>query len=189
MVITLGSYSAFSQVALWNLNYEISFATGETGDFIGTTSFRGGAIEGRGLISEKVSIGGWVSWEVFNEKLDQATYNLEGIDITGVQVRYLNVIPVLVTGHYYLGDFSGVTPYLGLGTGAYKIEQRTEMGLVAIVDDGWHFGFTPEIGAFIPVNTDFGMNVSARYNYAIKNNDSINFSYLSLTLGFAFLEW
>jgi opacity protein-like surface antigen len=189
IALSLGSISAFGQVALWNLNYEVSFPTGETVDYIGSASFRGGAIEGRGLISENISIGGWVSWEVFFEKLDQSTYNRGGLDVTGVQVRYLNMVPVLVTSHYYFGDFSGATPYLGLGTGAYKIEQRTEMGLIAVVDKNWHFGFTPEFGAFIPVNTDFGLNVSARYNYAIKSNDSINYSYLSLSIGFAFLEW
>jgi len=188
LIITFTGYTVYSQTSLWNLNYEISFTTGETGDFISTTSFRGGAIEGRGFVSDNISIGGWFSWEVFNEKIEAATYNLDGIDITGVQVRYLNIIPLLVTGHYYFGDLDGPTPYLGLGTGAYKIEARREMGLIAIVDSNWHYGFTPEFGAFIPISYDVGLNLSVRYTYAIKTNNSINYSYLSLAIGLAFLD-
>ena len=189
LIAALCSYSAFSQLSLWNFNYQVSVPLGETSDFIGKSSFRGAAVEGRGMITDNISLGGWFSWEVFYEKLDKATYSREGIDINGVQVRYLNVIPLLVNGHYYFGDFSSVTPYAGLGTGAYKIEERREMGLVAVVENNWHFGFTPEFGAYIPVSPDMGLNVSARYNYALKSKDTINYSYLSLNLGLAFLGW
>lgn len=179
---------ALGQQSLWTLNYEISVPTGDTRDYISKTSFRGASFEGRGFVSDVVSVGGWISWEVFKERLDGATFQGNGVDVTGTQVRYLNMMPVLVTSHYYFGDFSGVTPYAGGGVGAYRSLQRTEIGLVALSNDNWHVGFAPEVGVFLPVNYSSGVNLSVKYNYAAESNGS-SYSYVSFNIGIAWLDF
>ena len=155
---------------------------------VNNASFRGGSFEGRGFVSDQISVGGWISWEVFKERLDNVTYNGNGVDVTGTQVRYINMLPILVTSHYYMGDFAEVTPYFGGGLGAYRSLQRTEIGLVAFSNDNWHFGFAPEIGAFLPLSYSSGLNLAVKYHVATKTKGS-SYSYLSFMIGLAWLDF
>jgi len=177
-----------AQQSMFNINWDISFPVGETSDYISNTSFRGVSFEGRGFVGDQFSVGGWISWDVFKEKKSNETYNGDGVSVTGTQVRYLNMMPILLTGHYYLGTLDTATPYFGLGLGAIRSLQRTEIGLVAFQNDNWHLGLAPEIGIFIPANYNMGFNLAVKYQYAAKSNDS-SYSYVSVILGFSFLDY
>ena len=193
LLITLAITAAFAsgsyaQSSLFGLHYNMSLPIGDTKDYIQEFSFRGASFEGRGFVSDQVSIGGWASWEVFKERLDNATFNGNGVDVTGTQVRYLNMLPLLVTSHYYLGDFSTPTAYFGAGVGAYRSLQRTEVGLVAISNDNWHFGFAPEIGVWIPLDFSTGLNIATKFHYATKSNDS-QYTYVSFIIGLSWMDF
>ncbi|HHL52185.1 MAG TPA: hypothetical protein ENJ39_02310 [Flammeovirgaceae bacterium] len=197
IVLLAGSASLAQQRSLWSFNYLMSFGVGEQADYIGKGSFRGFGIDGRGFLQDNLSIGGTVSWEVFHEifrnlppqpfEINDPNTTIKG-DITGVQYRYINTIPIMVNAHYYLGSDGAVRPYFGLGIGTNYTERRTEIGLTAFQSNTWRFAVQPEVGIYVPFGlSSTGLNVTARFRYAPKtSNDSLPISFFSLGVGFAF---
>jgi outer membrane protein W len=178
--------TGFSQGNLFTINYTMSFASGETSDFISKASFRGVSFDGRSFLTDNVSIGGHINWTTFYEKLAEDTYTQDKNTITGTQFRYLNSTPILFNAHYYTGVSDQDTRfYVGVGVGTYYMNKETEMGVWSVRDDNWHFGFAPEIGVLIPVAISQAVNVSLKWNYALKSNDTINYSWFGLNVGYA----
>ncbi|GJM28659.1 MAG: hypothetical protein DHS20C17_12940 [Cyclobacteriaceae bacterium] len=170
-----------------SVTYSFGLPTGDLKDFVESSSARGVVFEARNLQSDKFSVGFSVGWQVFKDRLE-GTFSQEEVDITGTQVRYVNTIPIMVTGHYYLGEPGGVRPYVGAGIGTVSSLQRVDVGLFQVSNNNWHFGFYPELGVYIPVAFDMGINLSAKYNYAVATSDSFDYSYLALSVGFAWLR-
>ncbi len=188
VVVLMLPAAAWAQSSMFTVNWDVSFPTGDTKNYISNTSFRGASFEGMKFINDNVAIGGVFGWEVFKEKESNITWEGNGVTVTGTQVRYLNMLPLLVVSRYYLKGLDEVAPYVGLGIGTYNSLQRTEIGLVAFVNNNWHLGFAPEAGIFIPMNFNMGMNLAAKYQYAVKSNNS-QYSYFTLTVGFGFLDY
>lgn len=179
------SAAGYSQ-SLYSLNYTMSLGIGDQGDYISSASFRGLTFDGRGFISDQFSMGGVFTWSTFYEKLGGATVTEGTTTLTGTQYRYINAFPMLLTAHYYTSsDPYDTRAYLGGGLGAYKINQRTNIGTWAVVDDYWHFGIAPEVGVLIPLNMDTKLNISLKYNHAFKTKNTINYSWFALNVGFA----
>lgn len=188
-----------AQSNYWKFAYGMSFAMGETAEFAGDASFRGFTIEGRGFISDNVSIGGMWSWEVFNEiKRDlppQPIYDDNGTyigDETGTPYTYLNTMPLMVNGHYYLGDYGGVRTYFGLGLGIVYVEQRKDVGFFTEQTNSWRFGMQPEVGVFVPFGlSSAGIDVRLGYRWtsgAESRYETFPISMLNLTVGFGFMN-
>lgn len=91
------------------------------------------------------------------------------------------------TLHYYFGEWDATRLYAGGGIGAQKIDQRTDMGLYTVNSNKWRFGLAPEVGVLIPINFNSSINLSAKYQYAVKVGDADAVSYLSFKIGFAFM--
>lgn len=182
LFISVASYSQ----SVYSLNYTVSFPTGETADFIQSTSFRGLTFEGRGFVTDQVSLGGLFTWSTFYEKLAGASFTYENATVTGTQYRYINAFPMLFQAHWYSNDDSFEPRlYLGGGLGAYKINQEVNIGVYAVENRYWHFGISPEVGLLFPISMDTDLNISFRYHYAFKTKDSIDYSWFGLSLGFA----
>lgn len=188
IIFALIGFTVQAQQSMFNLNYSMAVPMGDSKDFVGNSSFRGGTFEGRGFINDQLSVGGYLGWNIFNETRVGEEYSGPGLDVKGTQYRFLNMIPMQVTTHYYLGDFEGVTAYGGIGVGATRSLQRTEIGLIAVTNNNWHLGISPEIGVYIPLNFNVGFNVSARYDHAVKSND-YTYSNLTFNIGFSFLDY
>jgi hypothetical protein len=170
---------------VYTMTYDMSLGLGSTGDYISAPSFRGATlIDGRGFITNNVSIGGSFSWHVFTKELEG-----EFVDgtttLTGKQYRYINSFPVMVTSYYYLGDGSTTTYYAGGGVGVVSYEQRTEMGLYYSGDPKWHFGISPQIGVLIPMGASVDLHISLKYQQTFKSSDYDANQYLTLGVGFA----
>lgn len=197
LVLTLFvSTASFAQRSFWSFNYEMSFGLGEQADYIGDASFRGWGIDGRGFITQEISVGGSFSWEVFDQIYRDlpphdvtVTDNISGA-VSGVQYRYINTLPILVNAHYYLGQDGAVRPYFGLGIGTAYTEQKTEIGLIAITTKGWGFAVQPEVGVMIPFGlTGVGANVAGKFRYTTKAGDTtIPVSFFTLAIGLAFVN-
>ena len=176
---------AWSQ-SFYSLNYTMSFATGETGDYIESASFRGFSIDGRGFVSDQVSLGGMFNWSAFYEELAGATYTQDNITLTGTQYRYLNAFPMLFQAHYYLGtDSYEPRAFFGGGAGAYKMVQRTNVGVLSLEYNNWHFGLSPEVGMVYPVSFGTYLFLGLRYHYVFKAENTIDHSWFGLNIGFA----
>ncbi len=168
-------------------NYSVGIPTGDLKDFTDNVSGRGFIFEARRFLSNQASVGFSVGWQVYKDRLE-GTFSLEGIDATGTQVRYVNTLPIMVTGHYYLGSPGNIRPYLGGGVGTVSSLQRVDLGLFSDSNNNWHFGFYPEVGVYIPLSFDMGLNLAAKYNYAIATSDSFDYTYLAFSVGFAWLK-
>lgn len=185
-----------AQSNLWTVNWDISSAIGSTGDFIDKTGFGGFSIDGRHFIENNISIGGSFSWHVFHEIYGNLPpIEIEVVDgvgghISGTQYRYANVLPLLVIGHLYVDTGESIKPYVGLGVGTVYMEERVEIGFVALQDNSWGLGIQPSIGAFIPFGvSSSGVNLAIKYTYGTNSGNIIDsVSLLTFSIGFGFLD-
>ena len=190
------STASFAQRSYWAFNYEMSFAAGEQADYVGDPSFRGWGIDGRGFLTQNMSVGGSFSWEVFDQiyrNLPPYELNVKdevNASISGVQYRFINTLPIMVNAHYYLGKDGALRPYAGLSIGTAYTEQRTDIGLYSIYAKGWGFAVQPEIGVVIPFGlTGTGLNVAGKFRYTTKGGDTtIPISFFTLAIGMAFVN-
>jgi hypothetical protein len=74
--------------------------------------------------------------------------------------------------------------------GTAYTEQRTDIGLVSILGQGWGFAIQPEIGVMIPFGlTGVGANVSAKFRYTTQGGDTtVPISFFTLGVGLGFLK-
>ena len=172
------------------LSYDFSVATGDTRDYIGKSSPRGGSFEFRHHVNKNIALGLKVGLQTFYEALEKDTYTEDNITYYGKQFRYLNSSPVLATFQYNLtGNETGSRSYVKLGAGAYYFEKRTDLGLYTFTNDyQWNFGLQPELGIIFPMNNTFAINVNARYNYILRNQSLDNQQYFSLGVGIMILN-
>lgn len=186
--LILFSTGAFAQ-GMFSISYDIGVPVGGTTDFISATSFRGFGVEGRGFITDNLSYGGSFNWAVFYEELGPDEWNVEGESRTayGKQFRNINSFPLMATMHYYFGEWDATRLYAGAGIGAQKIDERTDIGLYTFNTKKWRFGFAPEVGVLIPVNFNSSINLSVKYQYAVKVGDAAAVSYLNFKIGLAFM--
>lgn len=185
LVVLLISITSYSQ-GFYNINYTMSMAVGETGEYISSPSFRGLSFEGGEFISDNVSIGGVITWSVFFEKSTNESFTEDNMTITGTQYRYLNVFPILFQAHYYINsDDDKPSVYMGGGAGAYRMVKRTSLGIWQSEQNSWHFGISPEVGILIPLGISTDLNIGMKYHYVIKTSETTDFSWFGLNVGIA----
>jgi len=184
----MGTTSFAQGGGIWNFTWDIGFPVGSTTDFISQPSVRGFAIEGRGYVTDRFLVGGRAAWNTFYKNLGWVTNVKDNYTIHGYQRKYMNVIPLMVTGHYEIGN-GMVLPYVGFGLGTYYIENRNYMGIYYTQEKAWHFGVYPEVGIVIPFgsNSNVGANINAKYNYAAKTKDTSAQSWISLGIGISYI--
>ncbi|MEJ2593956.1 MAG: OmpW family outer membrane protein [bacterium] len=189
MIVIMGiSLTGFSQGGgIWNFQWAIGFPTGETNDFIDQTSFRGFGLEGRGYVTDRLTVGGRGAWHTFYKDFGFVTNEYENATVHGYKRRYINAIPLTVNSHYYFG-YGLVLPYVGVGLGAYFIESRDYLGIYYVEEKAWHFGVAPEVGVVIPFgSSNTGFNIAAKYQYAAKTKDTQSVSWIELNIGLSYI--
>ena len=193
-LLLIGLIVSGNAQSYWAINWDISTGLGDTGNFVEGINFRGVSIDGRGFVNENLSIGGFFSWNaLYDKKSDMEPFEFSGDDykgnISGTQSNYLNVFPVLLTGHYFFDTGSDVRPYFGIGLGTVYTEQRTDFGLLSFYDDSWGFGAQPEFGVYLPLGlSGGGLNLALRYLYGSSGGDLDSLSMLTFAIGFAFMN-
>ena len=186
-IVTM-TISSFSQGGgIWNFQWAIGFPVGETSDFLDQTSFRGFGIDGRGYVTDRLTVGGRAAWQTFYKDFGFVTNETDEFTISGYQRKYINAVPLTVNTHYYFGN-GLVLPYAGIGVGAYYIESRNQMGIYYVQEKAWHFGLAPEVGVVIPFGgSNTGINVALKYQYAAKTKDTQAVSWVELDIGIAYV--
>jgi len=182
LLVSAGTASA--QDWLWGLSYGFSVPTGNTKDFADDFSWRNLNLEGRRIDeNRKMSLGFLASWNVFFEKGNRTSelLSVPG-SVTGTQYRYINSWPILANAHHYFGRPYSARPYIGVNLGAYVIEARTEIGLVAVHETNVHFGGAPEVGLAVPRGNQIFF-VNARYHAIMKSGNVPQQNYLAVSLG------
>ena len=187
LLISLNSYGQFFYT---NVTYNMSVPVGNAADFISKTSFRGLTFNLGRFVTDELAMDLRFSWNTFYEARDIETYvSDDGAEaITGTQFRYINTFPLTAGVRYVMNSSSSFSPYFAAGLGAYKLNERTDMGIYYDESKIWHFGFYPEIGLYYDINYNAALNVYARYDYALKTKDASAHSYIAFGIGFHFMK-
>ena len=167
------SARAYSQSQKFiGFSYQVSTPLSDTKSFTDDFSFRNVGFDARSEIRRNVTVGLSLGWNVFGAQTNEVV-SIGAFDGSGTQRRFVNAFPILVTTHYYFGlpGSMGPRPYVGAGVGTYYIDNRLEVGTVAINDSNWHFGVAPEAGIVFSLNRDTAAFVNARFNYAVKSGN------------------
>jgi hypothetical protein len=167
---------------LWGASYQVSFAQGNTSDFISKTSWRGLGLDGRRFVDEWTSVGLAISWNVFHDRAYR-TSPIEDGAVSGTQFRDINALPILVTAHRYFGDRYGWRPFVGGGVGVMYMDQRVDIGLFRLSQDHWAFALAPEVGIQFPYDRFLGY-LAARWNYSAPTSTLPYQSYATILVGF-----
>ena len=183
----------------WGITYNMSATSSlpansdSDTNFIEDYSFRGLGIEARYVPNRdsNYSFGFNLGWNVLNEKnhfgTERNTISLPEADISGTQLRYFNTVPLLANASYYFGDRGGIRPYVGVNAGTYYIERRVDIGVSAVVDDAWHFGWAPEVGLVVPLGRpEVALLTTIRYNWAFSAGGSGDQKFWGFNIGIAY---
>lgn len=168
-----------------SVQYGVSFGTGDLGDYISQTSWRGVLFEYRGSVTNNLMAGLDIGWNIFYEKKNYDTYTRGNESLSGIQFRYQNVVPILFSVDYMIlseGDFK---PYVGLGIGTMYSERSTDMNLYRWQQKTWQFALKGEIGLLYQVSYSSSIKFAAKYYNGFKTSTLDNQSYISISLGMA----
>ncbi|WP_185968951.1 OmpW family outer membrane protein [Carboxylicivirga sp. M1479] len=169
-----------------NAFYGMAMPMGDTESYISPTSFRGANIEFEKLVNPRVGVGLLVGWNTFYEAKDRGTYPIQNGEITSNQYRYLNAIPVQVTGKYYFaGDDAMIRPFIGLAGGTYYMEQRVDNGLFSSSAKGWTWSVAPKAGVLVPLSFRTSLALSVDYSTSFKSSDLEQQNWLGINVGFS----
>ncbi len=187
--VVLFGFSSFSQGGgVWNFDYSMGFTMGETNDFISAPSFRGLSIDGRGFVTNSLTVGSSISWNTFYESDGTVTNDVGNTGvINGYNRKYINTMPLMVNSHYYFAQ-STIMPYAGISVGTMYIDERNYMGIYYIQNNAWHFALAPELGIIYPFgNGNTGINANIKYNWAAQTKDTPTYSYLTFNIGLSYV--
>lgn len=184
IILAFSATSAFAQSNLTAIQYSIGFGTGDLGDYIGKTSFRGFAIDYRKLIQPNVGVGIDIGWNVFYHGRPDEVYTLGNLSYSGKQYRYNNQFPFLLAADYYFQPGEKVNPFAGFGMGIMYSRRETDMSVYAFEQDAVNFTIRPEIGILYELNPELSFKVSGKYYYGFEAGDLPAQGYFTLNLGF-----
>lgn len=170
-----------------SFQYAIGFGTGDLGDYINKTSFRGFLFEyKKSFGNENIYVGFDLAWNAFYEKMDYDTYTNGNASLSGKQWRYNNQFPMLISADYLLQPDNDLSPYINFGLGTMYSKRRTDMGIYMLEQDAWHFALKPEIGAIYDFGNNSGFKLAAKYYTGFKSGDLETQSYFVISAGLVF---
>ncbi len=168
---------------MWSAKYSTVLGIGDTSDFAGGFSWRGATFDVERGLNENATVGITFGWHVLDEKT-AGTEQFDAATISGTAFRYVNSVPLLLTGNFFFGDRGSTRPYIGAGAGTYWIENRTEAGVFLVERSNWHFGLLGEAGIVIPRPGGTSLTLNAAYNWGLEADD-IERRYWTFSLGYS----
>jgi hypothetical protein len=189
LTLILLSSTLFSQKGgMISLQWNMAVPTGQTNDFVGNISLKGVNLDYRLCIKPNIYVGARAAWNVFYEDQGWKTVSVDNNTMYSNYRHYINTIPVMLSGGYLFNSRKFV-PYAGLNLGAYYITSKNlAADGNAVYQNAVHFGVAPEIGISIPfIISNFGLNITTRYNWAIGMNDVPGYSWVDASVGISFM--
>ncbi|ATL47715.1 hypothetical protein COR50_11355 [Chitinophaga caeni] len=174
----------------FQLNYSIAQPLSSLKDYANNTSFRGWKAGFQYAINDNLSVGLNVGYQDFYEKSARAVYPIKDGDISAVQTRTLQTIPILAAAQYnFTKPGSKVIPYGGLNIGVANFQYEKYYGQFVDDDNSWQFMVSPELG----INVPFGkyspvlFNAHVQYNFSpYKVAELTNFNTVQANVGVKF---
>jgi outer membrane protein len=130
------------------------------------------------------SIGLTSGYQLFTGK-GRETVEFGDAALTGYQFRFIDVVPILAVGRYYVdvGDSASLFPSLGIGT--IYANREVDVGFVGVHDDTWYFGVSPQLGFAYHLPGPDPM-VLVKYNFAPGGEETPTEMWFSAELGVMF---
>lgn len=176
-----------AQSGYTSFQYQMGFAAGDLGDYIGSTSFRGAVFEYQKELNTSISAGVEFAWTTFYEKKEYDTYTVDQYSLSGIQYRYSNMFPMLVCVEYTLNPDSEIRPFVNLGLGTMYTIRDTDMGLWRLEEKAWQFGLKPELGVMYDLGISTSLKLEGKYYMGIGGSELENQSFFAVSVGLAFL--
>ncbi len=172
----------------WELEWNISTATGDLGDWVDPTSFRGIEFGGSYEFETGFVAGASIGYAAFFKETERMTVEFDNGALTAKQFRDIYNYHIMAEGGYVFLNESLIRPYVKAGIGTFFTEQQLTIGLLYFDEDNWDFGMRPEIGAYyLNERASIGATVNAKFNYTPNyGNELDSFHYLSFGVGFLF---
>lgn len=184
-----GAGLARAGVVWFMMTWEPSIAVGDTRKYIDSPGYIGFGVEGRSFQNRNLAWTVSAAWHNMYQTTDDLI-QIDNITISGTQVRYLDFVPLLVgTDYHFLDRGRRIRPFVGIAGGAYWVSQKTDIGTVeVIINKKWHVGVAPEVGiTFLTPDLEFYGFISSDFNYIFSRGDSIDYTYVTIKLGFVYL--
>ena len=186
VIVAMVALQAMAQDNKYSIQYTIGFPTGDLNDFISKTSFRGVFFEFQNELTPQFSVGLAGGIQTFYERKPYATYTEGTVSLSGLQYRYTNSFPILLTFDYYYDTEAILTPFVGLGLGTIYSVRDIDMGLYRSETEAWQLGIQPEVGLEYDVNEAVGLKIAGKYFQAFDTSELDGTSYFSLNVGLVF---
>ncbi len=190
LVLGLLPFVSVAQRSYTTLSYNIALPMGSTADYIENTSFRGVGVEYGTFITPSISLGGGISWNVFNQEQGRVTETFGEVTYTGSRFNYFNAVPIFLLPRYFFippGE-GGFSSYAGVGIGTIYARQTFDIGGLRSEASDWQFALAPELGAIFKLPIGAGLNVNVRYNTGFESSDLPATSYLGVNVGPVFVR-
>ena len=143
-------------------------------------------MEYRKMVQPNLGVGFDVGWNVFYERHAYDTYTLGTVSLSGVQYRYTNAVPLLISANYYLKPDQKYSPFFGFGVGTLYAYRRTDMGIYSLIQEDWQFAIKPEIGVLVNASPDTAFTLSLKYYTGFATADMEAQSYFAFNVGLLF---
>ncbi len=183
-----GDIFRFNSGGMITVQWNMAKPVGPMSDFVKNTSHTGINIDYRHCYKNNIIIGGRTGWNYFYE--NKGLSNVEdGTSITYEPLdNKVNIIPLMIVVDYMVNSEKFI-PYAGIGIGTYFINTTSSSNNVTSESiNSFHFGVSPEVGITIPfIISNFGLNLSTRYNYAIKTGKTDSFSWFDFNIGLSLM--
>lgn len=170
----------------FSAQYSMGFGSGDVKSYISSPSFRGGAIEYRYHVQDKIAVGADISWNTFYERRAYDTYTSGTVSLSGVQYRYINAMPIYLAGDYYFKPGEKLNPFIGLGVGTLYTRRNTDMNLYTLENKVWAFALRPEAGVLVNANPNLDVILVGKYNYGFAAGGLDAQSYFTFNIGLVF---
>jgi hypothetical protein len=186
--------SAMAQDKYFYVTLDVSKPLSNT-SWTDDVSARGARVGYRSFITEKISAGIDLGWNVFDEYKPRQTFETGSGAVTTDYFNYIYSYSVALSGQYNftVGNDEKIFPYVGLGLGAAHQEYTKYYNFYSENETAWGFLARPEAGIMITLNErrSIGALAAIHYDYStnrIKNYDYKGFSALGFQIGLAFMD-
>jgi hypothetical protein len=197
------SNNSYSQIKYcFAFEYSTAFNAAQAADYISDPSWGGFSTSYKAITNKKLTYGIELGWNIFSQTTTGTTQIQNGA-ISGYQARYYNYVPILANVGYAFQNKrqSKITPYAQVNVGTFYITQQFQAGVTTITDEGWNFGFGPEVGLIYNAGSNVGITFNAKYNYALSNGGTtfnsgsssktvgdIDYSFFNINLGIGYIQ-
>lgn len=154
------------------LSYNFGVPLADSKEYVPTVSYIGAEVNYKYFLKKNISLSFSAGWNVFYKETKDLL-SLPNADVSGLQNRYINTVPLLAGVQYYFGKDNNMRPYAGVNIGALYLTRRLQIGVYDLTENSWHFMVQPEIGLLLEIDRYSDVMFGITYNYGTPSKSDI----------------